>query len=72
MARQITKPSFGVPSLETVSRIDDNDKVNGLEAARYRCTTRMRELEARFEGEASKIRSEFVAECGEILQEAAE
>jgi hypothetical protein len=72
MNRQITKPSFGVPSLETVSRIDDSDKVNGLEAARYRCAARMRELEIQFEAKASEIRAEFVQECSSILAEAAE
>lgn len=33
---------FGVPSLETATRIDDSDKVAGLEAARYRCSARLR------------------------------
>ena len=72
MNRQITKPSFGVPSLETTSRIDDSDKMNALEAARYRCAARMRELESQFEVKASEIRAAFVAECGSILAEAAE
>jgi hypothetical protein len=69
MNKAITKPSFGVPSLETVARIDDSDKMAGLEAARYRCAARMRELEVRFENEASKIRAEFVQECSSVLSE---
>jgi hypothetical protein len=74
MNRQISKQQiFGVPSIETTSRIEEVDKVSGLEAAHYRCGARMRELEARFETEASKIRAEFVQECQGILeQEAAE
>jgi hypothetical protein len=72
MNRQVTKQIFGVPSIETTGRVDDSDKVAGLEAARYRCTARMRELEIMFEAKASEIRSEFVAECSAILAEAAE
>jgi molybdopterin synthase catalytic subunit len=67
MNRQVTKPSFGVPSLETVSRIDDSDKVAGLEAARYRMSAKMRQLEIQFEAKASELRAAFVHECGEIL-----
>jgi hypothetical protein len=52
--------------------IDDSDKMAGLEAARYRCAARMRELEVRFENEASRIRAEFVAECSSVLAEATE
>jgi hypothetical protein len=75
MNRQVTRQIFGVPSLETVSRIEDSDRVSGLEAAHYRCQSRMRELEIQFEGKASEIRRAFVAECAEIIsteEEAAE
>jgi hypothetical protein len=41
---------FGVPSMETAGRIDDSDKVSAIEAARFRCQTRLRELEQQFEG----------------------
>jgi hypothetical protein len=69
-----TKQStFGVPSLETAGRIDDSDKVAGLEAAHYRCTARMRELEQQFDAKASEIRASFVAEVAAVIgQEAAE
>jgi hypothetical protein len=41
-----TKPNlFGVPSLETARAIDDSDKAAGLQAAHYRLSARMRELE---------------------------
>ena len=62
------KPNFfGVPSLETARAIDDSDKAAGLQAAHYRLSARMRELEARYDAEASKLRAAFVAECTEIL-----
>ena len=71
--RSVTKQIFGVPSLQTASAIDDNDRVNGLQAAHYRCTARMRELEQMFEVKASEIRAAFVAECADIVSaEAAE
>jgi hypothetical protein len=72
MNKQITRPSFGVPSLATTSRIDHVDKMSALDAAQYRCRARMHELESQFEAKASEIRAEFVAECSNILAEAAE
>ena len=66
MAR--TKPSiFGVPSLETARAIDDSDKAAGLQAAHYRLSARMRELEAQYDVKASELHAAFVSECAEIL-----
>ena len=65
-SRSITKPSFGVPSLETAQRIDDVDKVEALHAAHYRLTARMRELETQFEAKASELRAAFLAEVAAI------
>jgi hypothetical protein len=64
---QVAKAIFGVPSLETAGRIDDSDKMAALQAATYRCQSRMRELECQFEVKASEIRSAFVAECAGII-----
>ena len=73
MAKQLRTQMFGIPSLETAERIDDSDKVSAFEAAHYRCTSRMRELEQQFEAKASAIRAAFIAEASEIIgQEAAE
>ena len=67
MSKTLTKQTlFGVPSLETARRVDDSDKVAALEAAHYRLTSRMRELEQRFDEEASKLRSAFLAEVLQI------
>jgi hypothetical protein len=41
----LTKQIFGMPSIETASRIDDSDATNAACAASYRFNTRMRELE---------------------------
>jgi hypothetical protein len=63
-----SKPAiFGVPSIETARAIDDSDKTAALEAATYRLSARMRELEAMYDAKASELRASFVAECGEIL-----
>jgi hypothetical protein len=72
MNKQMTKQIFGVPSLETAGCIDDVDKVPAFEAAHYRCSARMRELEQQFEVKASEIRAAFVAEAADIIGEAAE
>jgi hypothetical protein len=66
MNKQLTKQIFGVPSLETAARIDDNDKVASLHAANYRLNARMRELEVQFEAKASEVRAAFLAEVAAI------
>jgi hypothetical protein len=58
-----------MPSLETASRIDDSDKVSAFEAARFRCQTRLPELESQFEEKAGEIRAALVAEVAEIIGE---
>ncbi len=63
-----TKPTiFGVPSLEIARAIDDSDKAASLQAAHYRLSARMRELEQQFDVKASERRAAFVAEWAEIL-----
>jgi hypothetical protein len=64
---QIAKQIFGVPSLETSGRIDDHDKCVALDAATFRCGTRMRELEMQFEAKAGEIRAAYVTECAGII-----
>jgi hypothetical protein len=67
MQKQLSKQQvFGMPSIETAGRIDDSDKVSAFEAAHYRCSARMRELESQFEVKASEIRKAFVTEVAEI------
>jgi hypothetical protein len=66
MSKQLIKQVFGVPSLETASRIDDADSVAKAEAAHYRLTARMRELEQQFEAKASELRAAFLAELAAI------
>ena len=46
MSKALQKQIFGVPSLETASRIDDSDATNAACAAHFRFNSRMRELEA--------------------------
>jgi hypothetical protein len=65
--KSLAKPTiFGVPSLETASRIDDSDAANAACAAKYRFQARMHELTAQFETKASEVRAAFLAELAEI------
>jgi hypothetical protein len=57
MSKALQKQIFGVPSLETASRIDDSDATNAACAAPFRFNSRMRELEAQFEAKASELRA---------------
>jgi hypothetical protein len=62
--KQLAKQqTFGVPSLEVASRIEDSDMVAALEAANYRHTALMRELERQFETKASELRVAYLNEC---------
>jgi hypothetical protein len=71
MNKQVSKAQlFGIPSIQTAARIDDSDRVSALEAAHYRCTARMAELEAQFEVKASEIRAAFIREAAEIVEAA--
>jgi hypothetical protein len=49
-----------------VESIDDSDKVAAFEAAHFRLSARMRELEAQFEAKARELRAEFLAEAAKI------
>jgi hypothetical protein len=66
MNRHLTKQTFGVPSLETASRIDDSDATNAACAAHFRFSARMREIEAQFEAKASELRATFLAELAAL------
>jgi hypothetical protein len=66
MAKQLSRPVFGIPTLKTATRIDDSDATNAACAAHFRFQTRMRELEVQFEGKASELRAAFLAELADI------
>jgi hypothetical protein len=69
MIRTVAKAAFGVPSLETGSRIDDSDAANAACAAHYRYSARLRELEAHFEQKASELRAAYLAELAALRDE---
>jgi hypothetical protein len=58
---------FGVPSLETATRIDNVDMVEAVHAAHYRLNARMRQLECEFDVKASELRQAFIDETSGIL-----
>jgi hypothetical protein len=65
--KSLSKPTaFGMPSMETASRIDDSDAANAACAAQYRFNARMNELDAQFEVKASEVRAAFLVELAEI------
>jgi hypothetical protein len=68
MSKALQKQIFGVPSLETASRIDDSDATNAACAASYRFNSRMRELETQFEAKASELRAAFLAELAAVRE----
>jgi hypothetical protein len=69
--KQNVAKAFGMPSLETASRIDDSDAANAACAAHYRFQARMRQLEGEFEAKASELRAAFLAELADIREEEA-
>jgi hypothetical protein len=71
MNKQLTKQAFGVPSIETAGRIDNSDKCAALDAAHYRLSSRMRELEGQFEAKASELREAYLSEVASIHQDEA-
>lgn len=68
----VATKSFGLPSLEVATRIDNSDKVSALHAAGYRYDSRLRELEHQFEAKASELRTAYLDECATIHSEAEE
>ena len=68
MTRALQKQIFGMPSLETATRIDDSDATNAACAASYRFNSRMRELELQFEAKASELRAAFLAELAALRE----
>jgi hypothetical protein len=72
MNKHLTPKAFGVPSVETASRIDASDRVSALHAAGYRYDARVREIEAQFEAKVAEIREAYLAEVTDIQGEAAE
>jgi hypothetical protein len=71
MNRQVSKSVLGVPWLATAEAIDNSDKCAALDAAHYRLSSRMRELEGQFEAKASELREAYLGEVADIHGEAA-
>jgi hypothetical protein len=68
MTKSVTKANIlGVPSLETATRIVNEDMVSALHAAHYRLSARMRELECQFEVKAAELRQAFIDETNNNL-----
>jgi hypothetical protein len=69
MNRNVSKPQiFWAPDLTTARKIDDCDTVTAIEAARFRFTASMADLERHYDAEASKLRSAFVEEVARLYQ----
>jgi hypothetical protein len=70
MNKHLAPKAFGVPSVETASRIDASDRVSALHAAGYRYDARVREIEAMFEAKIAELRSAYLDEVAGIHSEA--
>jgi hypothetical protein len=70
MNKHLTKQAFGVPPVETASRIDNSDKVSALHAAGYRYDARVREIELQFEAKIPELREAYLDEVADIQGEA--
>ena len=57
--KPLTRTTFAVPSVEAITAIETDEQVNRAHEAHYRLQIKMRELEQRFETEASKLRCTF-------------
>jgi len=57
---------FWQPDLATARKIDDEDTVSQIEAARYRFAASLADLERAYDGEASRLRAAFVAEVAAL------
>jgi len=55
------RPTNWAPSLETARKIDDEDTVQSIEAARYRFAASLANLERCYDEQASKLRAAFFA-----------
>jgi hypothetical protein len=66
MNKAVAKQIFGMPSIETATRIDDSDAANAACAANYRFQSRMHELTAQFEQKASEVRAAYLAELAGV------
>jgi hypothetical protein len=62
MAKALTKTAFGVPSADVLTAIDASDKCAELQAASYRFTAKLAELERQFEAKASELRTAYLEE----------
>jgi hypothetical protein len=56
----------------TARKIVDGDTVKSIEAARYRFSASLADLERHYDAEASKLRSAFIAEVAGLYRVAAE
>jgi hypothetical protein len=66
MAKALTKTAFGVPSADVLTAIDASDKCAELQAASYRFTAKLAELERQFEAKASELWTAYLEEVAAI------
>jgi hypothetical protein len=71
MNKNLTKQTFGMPSVETASRIDASDRVSALHAAGYRYDSRAREIELQFEAKIAELRQAYLDEVATIQSDEA-
>ncbi len=66
MQKPLTKPAFGVPSIELARRIDTHDNSTAINAAVYRAESRLTELRSQYETECSRVRTAMLVEIASL------
>ena len=71
MAKQLSRPSFGVPSAEVIGTIEAAQTSHELQAATFKFQATMRELERQFEAKASELRAQYIDDIRTLTGDAA-
>ncbi len=60
MAKALQKPTFGLPSVETIAACEITQTSHELQAATFKFQAQMRELEHVFESKVGELRAQYI------------
>jgi hypothetical protein len=66
MAKQLSRPTFGVPSADLLASIEAESAVQALREANFKYEVTRRDLEDKFGGALAALREQYLAEVLEI------
>jgi hypothetical protein len=70
MAKALTKPIFGLPSVETIAAVEITQTSHELQSATFKFQAKMRELERAFEAKAGELRAEYIEDIRTLTGDA--